>query len=68
MQQAKHSATVFKLSIIASAMAGLAVSSPLHAQQQASEQASFEQEVEQIQIVGSRRVGRTINDPPSYQI
>jgi iron complex outermembrane receptor protein len=74
MQQAKHSAMVFKLSIIASAMAGLAVSSPLHAQQQApvqlnseqasSEQASFEQEVEQIQIVGSRRVGRTINDSP----
>ena len=62
MQQAKFNASAFKLSLIASAIAGMAFSSSsVLAQEQASVD---EQDVEQIQIVGSRRVGRTINDSP----
>lgn len=61
MQQAKFNASVFKFSLIASAMAGMPFSSSVFAQEQAS---LDEQDVEQIQIVGSRRVGRTVNDSP----
>ncbi|SVB20287.1 uncharacterized protein METZ01_LOCUS173141, partial [marine metagenome] len=62
MQQAEFNASAFKLSLIASAIAGMAFSSSsVLAQEQASVD---EQDVEQIQIVGSRRVGRTINDSP----
>ena len=61
MQQAKINASVFKLSLIASAIAGISFSSASFAQEQT---AIDEQDVEQIQIVGSRRVGRTVNDSP----
>lgn len=61
MQQAKFNASVFKFSLIASAMAGMPFSFSVFAQEQAS---LNEQDVEQIQIVGSRRVGRTVNDSP----
>ena len=50
MQQAKFNASAFKLSLIASAIAGMAFSSSsVLAQEQASVD---EQDVEQIQIVG----------------
>ena len=61
MQQAKFNASVFKFSLIAGAMAGMPFSSSAFAQEQTS---IDEQDVEQIQIVGSRRVGRTVNDSP----
>ena len=61
MQQAKFNASVFKLSLIASAIAGMQFSTSTLAQEQTT---ADEQDVEQIQIVGSRRVGRTINDSP----
>ena len=61
MQKANSYAAVFKLSLVASAFIGIPFSTTLHAQDQA---ALDEQDVEQIQIVGSRRVGRTINDSP----
>jgi iron complex outermembrane receptor protein len=59
-QQGKFSPTVFKLSLIAGAIAGMPMASTAFAQEQTID----EQDVEQIQIVGSRRVGRTINDSP----
>ena len=49
MQQAKINASVFKLSLIASAIAGISFSSASFAQEQT---AIDEQDVEQIQIVG----------------
>jgi len=61
MQQAKFNASVFKFSLIAGAMAGMPFSSSVFAQEPT---ALDEQDVEQIQIVGSRRVGRTVNDSP----
>jgi len=61
MQQAKSNASAFKLSLIASAIAGMPFSTSVLAQEQASVDV---QDVEQIQIVGSRRVGRTVNDSP----
>ena len=61
MHDAKRNASVFKLSLIASVITGMSFSSSAHAQAQTSVD---EQDVEQIQIVGSRRVGRTVNDSP----
>ena len=61
MHDAKRNASVFKLSLIASVITGMSLSSSVHAQTQAGVD---EQDVEQIQIVGSRRVGRTVNDSP----
>lgn len=61
MHDAKRNASVFKLSLIASVITGMSLSSSVNAQAQASVE---EQDVEQIQIVGSRRVGRTVNDSP----
>ena len=61
MQQAKFNASAFKLSLIAGAIAAIPFSTSPFAQEQ---QSIDEQDVEQIQIVGSRRVGRTVNDSP----
>jgi len=61
MQQANFNASVFKLSLIAGAIAAIPFSTSVMAQEQTN---IDEQDVEQIQIVGSRRVGRTVNDSP----
>lgn len=61
MSYTKCRTSVFKYSLIAGAIAGMPLSSSVFAQQQP---ALDEQDIEQIQIVGSRRVGRTVNDSP----
>ena len=59
MHKGNFGRTAFSLSVIAAALAGIPAT--VSAQVQDGVQ---EQDVEQIQIVGSRRAGRTINDSP----
>ncbi|WP_137166734.1 TonB-dependent receptor plug domain-containing protein [Salinimonas lutimaris] len=59
MYKGNFSRSAFSLSVIAAALAGIPVTASAQTQDGAQEQ-----DVEQIQIVGSRRAGRTINDSP----
>ena len=64
MLQDKSRSSAFRLSLLSAAIIGLplAVSSQAVAQEQTDPAADAS--LEKIQVVGSRRVGRTVNDSP----
>ncbi len=62
MQQERCISSKFRLSLLTAAVIGLPLSFSLQAQAQTDTVANAD--LEKIQVVGSRRVGRTVNDSP----